>query len=226
MKILITGTSRGLGYALAHDLSLDHEVIGLARSEMQGTPWTQIRCDLNNREDLARIKTHLGEAEVLINNAAVGYDGLLAVQGIEEIETLIQVNLVAPIILSKFWSRQRLARRKAGMIINITSICGIRGYAGLAVYGATKAGLDGFTRSLARELGAKGFRVNSVLPGYMETDMSSGLDSEKKNMIVRRTPLGRLATVADIVPVVKFLISDAAGFITGQTLIVDGGATL
>ena len=138
----------------------------------------------------------------------------------------LQQNLISTLVLTKRYVRERLRVRKSGIIVNISSIIGIRGYAGLAAYSASKAGMDGMTRSLARELGPKGFRVNSVLPGYMETDMSKSLDSSQRNQIIRRTPLGRLATTVDVVQVVEFLISDRSSFVTGQSIVVDGGITV
>ena len=107
--------------------------------------------------------------------------------------------------------------------VNISSIVGTRGYNGLAVYSATKAALDGFSRSLAREVGRRGITVNSIAPGYMKTAMSAGLDDDGLDQIVRRTPLGRLAEINDITPLLLFLLSDKAGFISGQTILVDGG---
>jgi 3-oxoacyl-[acyl-carrier protein] reductase len=110
-------------------------------------------------------------------------------------------------------------------VINVTSVNGIRGFSGVSVYSATKAALDGLTRSLAREVGPNGIRVNSVAPGYFESDMTSELTDRQKAWIVRQTPLRRLGTVDDLVGVVRFLISPAARFFTGQTVVVDGGLT-
>lgn len=113
-----------------------------------------------------------------------------------------------------------------GSIVQISSIIAERGFSGLSVYAATKAGLLGFTRSLAREVGGRGIRVNAVAPGYVETEMSQALTDTQRGQIARRTPMGRLASVADIAPAVEFLLSPASGFITGQTLVVDGGASV
>jgi 3-oxoacyl-[acyl-carrier protein] reductase len=116
-----------------------------------------------------------------------------------------------------------MIRTPGGRIVNISSIIGTRGYNGLTVYSATKAGIDGFTRSLAREVGRRQITVNAVAPGYMETEMSSGLSNGQKSQIVRRTPLNRLAGLQDVLPLICFLLSDQAQMITGQTILVDGG---
>jgi 3-oxoacyl-[acyl-carrier protein] reductase len=121
--------------------------------------------------------------------------------------------------------RHLLRFNSGGRLINISSIIGLRGYTGLSAYSASKAGMDGFTRSLAREVGRRGITVNSVAPGYVETEMSSTLGPAQIAQIVRRTPLGRLATPEDVADAVLFLLSDQAGFITGQTLTIDGGIT-
>lgn len=223
MKILITGASKGLGLSIANLLSEQNEVIGCARSfEFPGAAFTYI-----GGVDLALADTFnllpLAECDVLINNAAIASDGLLATQSELSIREVIDVNLTGTLLLTKKWVRARLTKQKSGCIVNISSIIGMRGYAGLAAYSATKAGLDGITRALARELGPKRFRVNSVLPGYVETDMSRILTVPQRDQIIRRTPLGRLATASDISSVVAFLVSPAAGFITGQCITVDGG---
>lgn len=231
-RILITGASRGLGKELAICLSESNSVIGCARTnlteeELQLIDYSYIGgVDLSNSNTWHNIEKELFDCDVLINNAAIAFDGLLATQGEESIEQVIQTNLISTLKLTKRYIRARLSKHQPGCIINISSIIANRGYAGLSVYAASKAGLDGATRALAREMGPKGFRVNSVLPGYMETDMSASLSEDKKNQIVRRTPLGRLATVDDIVPVIEFLISPGASFITGQSIVIDGGITV
>lgn len=228
MNIIVTGTSRGLGKSTAEYLAKQgHTVVGCARSESDSKLFTHISgVDFKDPNTFDLLQPHLEYADCLINNAAIAFDGLLATQGEQSITELVQVNLISTLILTKRYVRERLKARKSGTIVNVSSIIAVRGYAGLATYAATKSGLDGMTRSLARELGSKGFRINSVLPGYMETDMSKSLDSHQKSQIVRRTPLGRLATVDDINSVIEFLISDASRFVTGQSLVVDGGITV
>lgn len=228
MKIIVTGTSRGLGKSLAEFLAeKGHTIIGCARSNLETTKFTHVPgVDLNDPSTFSLIKDHLSDADGLVNNAAVAFDGLLATQGEKSIQDIISVNLVGPLLLSKHYVRERLRRKLPGTIVNVSSIISIRGYAGLASYAASKAGLDGMTRSLARELGAKGFRVNSVLPGYMETEMSKDLDLKQKSKIINRTPLGRLAELQDVNPVVEFLLGDSSRFITGQSIVVDGGITV
>jgi len=146
------------------------------------------------------------------------------VMRISDIDLCVDLNLKGALYLTWVCARFMIQRR-GGCILNISSVNGLRGHSGVAVYSATKAGLDGMTRSLARELGPRGIRVNSVAPGYFESEMVERLDDTTKARITRRTPLGRLASVNDIVGVVLFMISPSASFITGQTIVVDGGLT-
>jgi 3-oxoacyl-[acyl-carrier protein] reductase len=165
-----------------------------------------------------------GRIDVLINNAAIAAEGVLPTMRHEAIAAAVEVNLTAALVLAQAASRVML-RQGSGAIINISSVNAIRGHSGVAVYSATKAALDGLTRSLARELGPRNIRVNSVAPGYFESDMVKDLSDEQKARIARRTPLGRLARVEEVANAVFFLSSEQASFITGQTLVVDGGIT-
>jgi 3-oxoacyl-[acyl-carrier protein] reductase len=142
----------------------------------------------------------------------------------EDIDTVVDLNLKGTIYLTRLVSRRMLAHR-SGHIVNISSIVGRAGYRGLAVYSATKAALDGFTRALARELGSRGIVVNGIAPGYLRTEMSHGLDDDQLNQIVRRTPAGRLGEAEDVARAVLFLTDPRNDYITGQILVVDGGLT-
>src|SRR5208282_4430512 len=141
-----------------------------------------------------------------------------------EIERPIRINTLSPIVLTKYVVRYMMADG-GGRVVNVASIIGFTGYSGLSVYGATKASLIGFTRSLAREVGRMGVNVNAVTPGYMETDMTQGLDNEQRQQIARRSALRRLPRVEDVANAVEFLLGDKASNITGIVLTVDAGST-
>ena len=145
-------------------------------------------------------------------------------QSDEDIDSLIDINLRGTIALTRSVVRGMLIRRY-GRIVNVSSIVSMRGYKGVAVYSATKAAIDGMTRSLARELGRRNITVNSVAPGYMETELVSHLEKGQLDSVSRRTPLGRLGKPEDIVGAIRFLLSNEASFLTGQTLVIDGGLT-
>jgi 3-oxoacyl-[acyl-carrier protein] reductase len=186
-------------------------------------------CDLCNQDDEQKFfdasLEWIGSRELygLVNNAGIAVEGILATLPNVDVERVVNVNLMSAIRFCRRTLRVMLAEGSKGRIINISSIVGLRGYTGLAVYSASKAGMDGLTRSLAREVGRRGITVNSVAPGYLETALSASLGEQQRRQIINRTPLGRLGTINDVVPLICFLLSDAAGFITGQTLVVDGG---
>jgi 3-oxoacyl-[acyl-carrier protein] reductase len=161
----------------------------------------------------------------LVNCAGIAAEGVLATIREEQIDELVAVNLVGTLKLTRLVLREMITSSRPSSIVNISSIVGLRGYSGLAAYSATKGALDAMTRSLARELGGRAIRVNSIAPGYLETEMTHGLDQEQRQQIVRRTPLGRLGDPRDVVGPVLFLLSDDAAFVTGQVIAVDGGIT-
>jgi 3-oxoacyl-[acyl-carrier protein] reductase len=238
--VVISGASRGLGAVLVRAFLADTDcnLAMCARSEtefvksLSSHSATRDRIffkpvDLSNRGDVQNyvkdVKQRFGTVHVLINNAGVALDGVLALQTDKAVDQMIDVNLKGTITLTRACVREMLINRW-GRIVTITSIVGQSGFRGLSVYSMTKAGLDGFTRSLARELGDRGVTVNSIAPGFLETEMTHGLTAEQKQQIVRRTPAGRLGRSEDVAGIVKFLCSDAAEFITAQTIVVDGGA--
>lgn len=235
--IIVTGASRGLGLAITKKLSQEgYKVLAVSRgitSELENliSEFPSISFyayDLSNIEgvsDFIRLLTkEHGAIWGLINNAALGHDGILPTQHDSAISELIRVNVEAPIILAKYVSRSMLVGG-GGRIVNVSSIIASTGYKGLAVYGATKAALIGFTKSLARDLGGAKITVNALAPGYMETAMTQGLDEAKLASVKRRSPLGYLAKPSDVAGSVAFLLSDEASAITGTTLTVDAGST-
>jgi 3-oxoacyl-[acyl-carrier protein] reductase len=162
----------------------------------------------------------------LINNAGIAGEGILVTFPNVDSARIVQVNLVGALEMARAVLRQMLTQRSGGgRLINISSIIGSRGYTGLAAYSASKAGLDGLTRALAREVGRRNITINSIAPGYMLTEMSASLGPAQIAQIVRRTPLNRLGEPGDVLELAKFLLSDGAAFITGQTILVDGGIT-
>jgi 3-oxoacyl-[acyl-carrier protein] reductase len=170
------------------------------------------------------LRKEFGPLYGLVNNAAVGHDGALAVMHNARIEELVRLNTLSPLVLTKYVVRGMMAEG-TGRIVNVASIIGFTGYSGLAAYGATKAAMLGFTRSLAREVGRLGINVNAVAPGFLDTEMTHGLAGEKRAQVVRRSALRRLVDVDDVASAVEFLLGDGARSISGTVLTVDAGAT-
>ncbi len=238
MVVVVSGGSRGLGQALVTELlRRGQRVAAFSRTATEFTESCRHECaedyywesvDAAEPEGIAafvnRVVARFGRLDALVNNAAVGSDGMLTLMRPEEVRRTLAVNLEGVLYLTQRCLRVMLARG-SGSVVSITSVLGVRGFSGSSVYGAAKAAVDSMTRSLAREVGPRGIRVNAVAPGYFPSDMVRGLDQAQVDRLVRRTPLGRLATAADVTGVVCFLLSPEAGFITGQTLVVDGGFT-
>ena len=241
-NVIVTGGSRGLGLGIVRRLTgAGYRAIAIARKESTQLTVAREEADRANPGSLHFVPFDLAEiAEIpqlvkavrkevgaiygLVNNAAVGFDGVLATMPTAQIEQLVRVNTLAPIVLTKYVVRAMLAEG-GGRIVNVASIVGFTGYSGLSVYGATKASLLGFTRSLAREVGRLGVTVNAVAPGFLDTEMTQGLDAEHRQQIARRSALRRLPDLADVADAVAFLLGDTAKSITGTVLTVDAGAT-
>jgi 3-oxoacyl-[acyl-carrier protein] reductase len=237
---LVSGGSRGLGAELVGGfLNRRYRVATLSRAKTDfidrmlraqrrriNFHWGAVDgCDHDAlHEFVADVVRRFGRIDVLVNNAGIATEGVLPTMRVRDIVQAVDVNLTAALVLSQVCSRVML-RQGSGCIVNISSVNAVRGRSGVAVYSATKAALDGLTRSLARELGPRNIRVNSVAPGYFESDMVKDMTEENKQRIARRTPLGRLARIEDVANAVQFLASDQASFITGQTIVVDGGIT-
>jgi 3-oxoacyl-[acyl-carrier protein] reductase len=229
--IFVTGTSKGLGFSIATSLlKAGYVVVGINRSKtaIEHSNFFYESFDLNDTKSIYPFITTLiekyGIPYGLINNAGIGNGGTLGTQHEKDITKLININLLAPILFSKYITRKMLLKRE-GKIINIASIIGTTGFNGLSVYGATKSGLIGFTKSLSREVGKMGIIVNSVSPGYLETEMTEGIDNKNKSKILNRSPFKKLAAVEDVSDLVLYLISKGSWSIHGQNLIVDGGST-
>jgi 3-oxoacyl-[acyl-carrier protein] reductase len=237
--IVVSGGSRGLGQALVVGLlEAGYRVSAFSRNasefstRMAGSAdgfcfeVADVRDERILMNFLSKARDRFGIPYGLVNCAGVAADEPLATMREEQAEAVVSINLLGAIRLTRLAVREMLLRPEGGgSIVNISSVSGLRGYRGLSVYSATKAGLDGLTRSLARELGPSGIRVNSVAPGYFPTDMTAALDDAQRQQIARRTPLGRIGALADIVGPVKFFLSDEAAFVTGTVLVVDGGMT-
>ncbi len=235
--VIVTGASRGLGLAICQQLlQANYNVLALARTlsdeladlQQQYAALHFIAADLSELDNIQQLCNHIvkqhGRPYALINNAAVGYDGVLATMHNSEINSLLNLNVQAPILLSKYLLRPMLLNQQ-GRIINISSIIARTGFNGLSVYAASKAALEGFSKSLAREVGKAGITVNCVAPGYMQTDMTQSLQGDKLDSIKRRSPLGRLATPDDAAAAVLYLLSEHASAVTGTVLTVDAGST-
>ncbi len=238
--VVISGGSKGLGLYLSQFL-LKHgyKISSFSRrkteeveilSKAHGDDYYFLEADGSKSADIDSFCRNaiekLGNIYGVINNAAVAVEGVLATLPEIEIEKMLAINLGGALSLTRLCLRNMLLSKEGGRIISISSIAGSRGYTGLVVYSATKAALEGMTRSLARELGSRQITVNTIAPGYMLTDLSRSLNEEQRQTIIRRTPLGRLTEFEDVMPVVELLLSEKGKFITGQTIAVDGGLSI
>lgn len=238
-NVLVSGGTRGVGLAVARKLAADgYRVFALGRkesddltraiAEFDAGVMNFLPHDLSNVDGIPELvrelKAEHGPLYGLVNNAALGTEGLLSNMHNSDIQRLVTLNTISPIVLTKYAVRSMMTAC-AGRIVNISSIIGFTGYSGLSVYGATKASMLGFTRSLAREVGRMGVTVNAVAPGFMDTEMTASMSGDQRAKIAGRAALKRLVDVEDVAAAVAFLMSDAARNITGTTMTVDAGNT-
>jgi 3-oxoacyl-[acyl-carrier protein] reductase len=241
-NILVTGGSRGIGLAIARRIArAGYNVIAVARRESDGLRGAirevleagagglHFRAfDLNEIDAIPsfvkRLRDEFGPVYGLVNNAGMGTGGLLANMHNTEIEALVRLNILSPVILSKYVVRQMMADG-GGRIINMSSIIATTGYNGLSVYGATKAAATGFTRSLAREVGKLGITVNAIAPGFVDTELTQGLSEDQRQRIAGRSALRRLPEADDIARMVEYLLGEGGCNITGSVLTIDAGNT-
>ena len=235
---LVTGASRGIGKAIATKLGkCGALVVGTATSDKgaqsiteylqeAGIDGTGMVLDVRDTESvdkcIAQVTEEYGAIDILVNNAGITRDTLLMRMKLEQWEEVYQTNLRSVFLLSKACLRGMLKSR-AGRIINISSVVGITGNPGQANYASTKAGMFGFTKSLAREVANRGVTVNCVAPGFIRTDMTDELTDQQKDQLLQSIPAGKLGEATDIANAVKFLASEESAYITGQTLHVNGG---
>jgi 3-oxoacyl-[acyl-carrier protein] reductase len=227
---LVTGGSRGIGRAIATELAdagakvvIGYRSGGDEAEEVAGEIGARaVQADVSNAEDAKRLVDEAGDVEILVNNAGVTRDGLLARMSDDDWQTVLDTNLGGTFNTCRAVSRGMMKRR-AGAIVNVSSIVGLHGNPGQTNYSASKAGIIGFTKALARELGSRGVRANVVAPGYISTRLTNELPEELKDAMLANTPLGRFGDPEDVAGAVRFLCSDAAAFVTGEVLLVDGG---
>jgi 3-oxoacyl-[acyl-carrier protein] reductase len=229
-RALVTGASRGIGAAIARELAAAgaEVVVGYRSGRDEAEQLAAelgaraVQADVSSADDAKRLVEEAGDLDVLVNNAGLTRDGLLARMSDDDWRTVIDTNLSSVFYTCRAVTRPMM-RKRSGSIVNISSIVGVHGNWGQANYAASKAGIIGFTKSLARELGSRSIRANVVAPGYVKTQLTDVLPEEATAAMVQATPLGRVAEPAEIAGAVRFLASDAAAFITGEVLLVDGG---
>jgi 3-oxoacyl-[acyl-carrier protein] reductase len=231
---LVTGGSRGIGAAICRELGRAGARVAVnyrsgregaeeVADEIGGVAAQGDVADPGESQALIeRVEAELGDLDILVNNAGVTRDTLIARMTDEDWELVLDTNLRGAFNTSRAVARKML-RRRSGVIVNLTSVVALHGNPGQANYAASKAGIVGLTKALARELGVRGVRVNAVAPGYIDTELTDVLSEEIRGRILANTPLGRLGEPEDVAGAVRFLCSDEAAFVTGEVLLVDGG---
>ncbi len=227
---LVTGASRGIGRAIAAELAAAGAsvVVGYRSGQEEAEALAAelggraVQADVSSPDDARRLVEEAGDLDILVNNAGLTRDGLLARMSDDDWRTVLDTNLSSVFYTCRAVTRPMMKKR-AGSIVNISSIVGVHGNWGQTNYAASKAGIIGFTKSLARELGSRNVRANVVAPGYVKTQLTDVLPEEATEAMLTNTPLGRLGEPEDVAGAVRFLCSDAASFITGEVLLVDGG---
>ena len=229
-RALVTGASRGIGRAIAEELARAgaHVVVGYRSGREEAEQLAAeiggaaVQADVSSPDDARRLVDEAGDIDVLVNNAGLTRDGLLARMSDDDWRTVIDTNLSSVFYTCRAVTRPMMKKR-AGSIVNISSVVGVHGNWGQTNYAASKAGIIGFTKSLARELGSRGIRANVVAPGYVKTQLTEVLPEEATAAMISNTPLARVAEPHEVAGAVRFLASEAASFITGEVLLVDGG---
>ncbi len=238
---VVTGGSRGIGRAVAERLAADGcdvaivyagnetaaaEAVARVSAARAGAQAAAYRCDVSDADEVKatckRIVDEMGAPSVLVNDAGITRDGLLMRMSEDDFSRVIDVNLKGAFLMIKALSRQ-LLRAHAGRIVNVSSVIGLMGNAGQVNYAASKAGVIGLTKSVAREFASRGVTCNAVAPGFIQTAMTDALSDEVRASYERQIPLGRLGTADDVASVVAFLASEGAGYVTGEVIRVDGG---
>ena len=230
-NVFISGASRGIGKAIAyHFANNNFVVVGTSRNEFEFDQKSDnlipLKLDVTSRDDVAdcfeMLKSKDLLPKILINNAGITSDQIFLRMKNEDWDNVINTNLNGVFNLSKIFVKNMI-KQKEGRIINISSISGLMGNPGQVNYSSSKAALNGFTKSLAKELGSRNITVNCIAPGYIETDMTSYIDENQKNKLLETIPLKRLGKSEDVAKLVSFLSSNEASYITGQTISIDGG---
>ena len=230
-NVFVSGASRGIGKNIAtYFAKNNYKVVGTSRNDFnveEGVKnFIPIKLDVTSRDDIKNCFNHLKSEgllpNILINNAGITSDQIFLRMKDDDWDNVIETNLTGTYNLTKAFIKN-MVKNKNERIINISSVSGLMGNAGQVNYSSSKAALNGFTKSLAKEVGSRNITVNCVAPGFIDTDMTSFLDLDSKNEIIKTIPLGRFGNVSDISEIVMFLASDNASYITGQTISVDGG---